>query len=56
MCHMQITVHVLAGAVKCVEGNVELTRVAPLGTETAPAARTDCLNAFLIILNGMYER
>ena len=56
ICHMQIGVHVLVGAMKCVGSDVELTRAAPLGTETAPTVRTDRLTAFLIILNGMYER
>lgn len=49
-------VQVLTGAMECVGVDVELTRVAPLGTETAPTVRTDCLTTFLIILNGMYER
>ena len=53
---MQIMAHVLLGAMKCVGSDVELTRVAPLGTETAPTVRTDCLTAVLIILDGMYER
>ena len=53
---MLIAVHVFVGVGKSAEGIYELTKVAPLGTETAPTVRTDCLNAFLIILNGTFER
>ena len=46
----------LQGVAMWIGGIFELTRAAPLGMETAPTVRADCLNAFLIILTGTYEQ